>query len=166
MRRRESAAEQENGADTAPELKARALRHLARREHSRAELARKLAPYAESPEALGQLLDALAAKKQLSDERYAEARAHQLARKYGAARIRQDLRAKGVADELIERLGGDGELARARAIVARKYRSPATTPMERARRMRFLQSRGFSHDTIRRVMSSVSSADDDDALNP
>ena len=58
------------------ELKARALRHLARREHSRAELARKLAPHAESPAALGQLLDALAARRQLSDERYAEALAN------------------------------------------------------------------------------------------
>ncbi|MGH8706912.1 MAG: recombination regulator RecX [Burkholderiales bacterium] len=149
--------------DTPGELKARALRHLARREHSRAELVRKLAPRAESPEALAQLLDALAAKKQLSDERYAEARAHQLARKYGAARIRADLKAKGVADEFIERVGGTAELERARAILARKYRAPATTPMERARRMRFLQSRGFAHDTIRKVLSS---ADDDDALNP
>ncbi len=160
MRRRESAAE---APDTAQELGARALRHPARREHSRAELERTLAPHAESVEALRQLLDALAAKKQLCDERFAEARARQLARKYGAARIRQDLKAKGVADEVIEGVGGESDLERARAIVARKYRSSATTPMERARRMRFLQSRGFSHDTIRRA---VSSGDDDDALNP
>ncbi|HSG76457.1 MAG TPA: recombination regulator RecX [Burkholderiales bacterium] len=160
MRRRESAAE---APDTAQELKARALRHLARREHSRAELARKLAPHAESPEALGQLLDALAAKKQLSDERYAEARARQLARKYGAARIRQDLKAKGVDEGIVERVSAEDEAVRATAILSRKYRAPATTAMERARRMRFLQSRGFSHDTIRRV---VSSRDDDDALNP
>jgi regulatory protein len=149
--------------DTPGELKARALRHLARREHSRAELERKLAPHAASPAALGQLLDALAAKKQLSDERYAEARAHQLSRKYGAARIRQDLKAKGVGDELVGRVSAEGEAARAAAILARKYRSPASTRAERARRMRFLLSRGFSHDTIRRV---VSSADGDDALNP
>jgi regulatory protein len=149
--------------DTPGELKARALRHLARREHSRAELERKLAPRAESPEALAQLLDALAAKRQLSDERYAEARAHQLARKYGAARIRQDLKAKGIDDDIAGRIPAEGEAARAAAILARKYRTPATTPRERARRMRFLLQRGFSHDTIRRV---VSSADDDDALNP
>jgi regulatory protein len=149
--------------DTPGELKARALRHLARREHSRAELERKLAPHAASPAALGQLLDALAAKRQLSDERYAEARAHQLARKYGAARIRQDLKAKGVDDELVGRVSAEGEAARAAAILARQYRSPASTRMERARRTRFLLQRGFSHDTIRRV---VSSGDDDDALNP
>lgn len=149
--------------DTPGELHARALRLLARREHSRAELARKLAPRAETPEALAQLLDALEAKKQLSNERYAEARTHQLARKYGAARIRLDLKAKGVDADLVERVSAEGEAARAASILARKYRVPAATPTERARRMRFLQSRGFSHDTIRRV---VSSADDDDALNP
>ena len=162
MHRRESAAE-DAAPDSGAELKARALRHLARREHSRTELARKLAPRAESPEALEQLLDALEAKKQLSNERYAELRAHQLSRKYGAARIRADLKAKGVADEIIGRVDGDDELERARAILARKYRAPATTRMELARRMRFLQSRGFSHETIRKVLSS---ADDDDALNP
>jgi regulatory protein len=149
--------------DTPGELKARALRHLARREHSRAELERKLAPHAQSPAALAQLLEALAAKKQLSDERYAEARAHQLSRKYGAARIRQDLKAKGVDAGIVDRVSAEGDAASAAAILARKYRAPATTRLERARRMRFLQQRGFSHDTIRRV---VSSADDDDALNP
>jgi regulatory protein len=144
-----------DGPDTPAALKARALRHLVRREHSRSELARKLAPYAESPEALEQLLDALAAKEQLSDERYAELRAHQLARKYGAARIRLDLQAKGVSPELVERVGQEGELARAASILQRKYRTPANSSEERARRMRFLQQRGFSHDTIRRLLSSA-----------
>jgi regulatory protein len=141
-------------ADSAAGLKARALRHLARREHSRAELARKLSPHAESREALEQLLDALAARKQLSDERYAEARAHQLARKYGAARIRADLKAKGIAREVAARFSGEGELERAREILARKYRAGASTREEIARRMRFLQSRGFSHDTIRKLLSA------------
>ena len=140
--------------DTPGELRARALRLLARREHSRAELARKLAPHAESPAALAQLLEALAAKKQLSDERYAELRAHQLARKYGAARIRADLKAKGIAPELVARASGDEELERARAILARKYRDGAGSREERARRMRFLQGRGFSHETIRKLLSS------------
>jgi regulatory protein len=155
VRRRESAAESgAHAADSAAELKVRALRHLARREHSRSELARKLASHAESPEALEQLLDALAAKKQLSDERYAEARAHQLARKYGAARIRADLKAKGIAPHIATRVSSGGELERARAILARKYRECAGTREETARRMRFLQSRGFSHDTIRKLLAS------------
>jgi len=143
-----------DGPDTPAALKARALRHLARREHSRAELARKLAPHAESPAALEQLLVVLAAKKQLSDERYAELRAHQLSRKYGAARIRLDLKAMGVSQELVERVCAAGELERASAILQRKYRTPAGSREERARRMRFLQGRGFSHDTIRKLLSS------------
>jgi regulatory protein len=144
-----------HGPDTPAALKARALRHLVRREHSRSELARKLAPFAPSPEALGQLLDALAARKQLSDERYAELLAHQLSRKYGAARIRLELKAKGVGQELIARVSADGELQRAASILQRKYRTPAASREERARRMRFLQQRGFSHDIIRRLLSSA-----------
>ena len=124
-----------------------------RREHSRAELARKLAPYADSAESLAAVLAELASRKQLSDERYAEARAHWLSRKYGAAKIRQDLKAHGVADAIIERVSNGGEEERARAILARKYRTVATTREEKARRARFLQSRGFSYDTIRRALA-------------
>jgi regulatory protein len=138
--------------DTPAQLKARALRHLVRREHSRAELARKLAPYADSPASLETVLADLASRKQLSDERYVEARAHWLARKYGAAKIRQDLRAHGVADALIERVSNEGEEQRARAILARKYGGASTSREEKARRARFLQSRGFSYDTIRRAL--------------
>jgi regulatory protein len=138
------------------ELKARALRLLARREHTRAELARKLAPDAESPVKLEALLDQLDARAQLSDERYAEARTHQLSRKFGSLRIRRELVAKGVEREVAARFAADvekTELERARSILARKYRTPATAPKERARRARFLQSRGFSADVIRRSLA-------------
>ena len=138
--------------DAPAELKARALRYLVRREHSRAELARKLTPHAESSAALAALLDELAARKQLSDERYAEERARALARRYGPARIRYDLESKGIAADIVERVLGDGELERARAVLARKYRQPATTREERARRGRFLQGRGFSMDVIVRLL--------------
>lgn len=140
--------------DTPATLKARALRHLVRREHSRAELARKLAPHAPSTEALQALLEELVQKKQLSDERYAESRAHRLSRKYGAARIRQDLKAHGVADALSDRVSSAGDLEKARAILARKYRQPAATREETAKRMRFLQSRGFSYEVIRDAVAS------------
>jgi regulatory protein len=138
--------------ESAAALKARALRLLAGREHSRDELARKLSPHAESPETLESLLDFLVAKKLLSDERYAEARAHSLARKYGPARIRHDLRAKGVAQALVERVTGADELETARAILQRKYRQPARTREERAKRARFLQGRGFSAEVIHRLV--------------
>jgi regulatory protein len=134
-------------------LKARALRLLARREHSRAELARKLAPHAQSAEALATVLDELASRKQLSDERFAAERSRMLSRKYGAAKIRDDLRARGIAAEIVEAISTQGELERARAILARKYRAPATTPEERAKRARFLQGRGFSTEVILRLVN-------------
>ena len=139
--------------DTPAELKARALRHLVRREHSRAELARKLAPHAESAESVEALLDLLLSKKQQSDERFASERARVLSRKYGAAKIRQDLKARGVSDEVIEQLSHPDQSVRASEILKRKYRGPAANREERAKRARFLQGRGFSYEVIRQALS-------------
>jgi regulatory protein len=136
--------------DSPQELKARALRYLVRREHSRDELARKLAPYAESNEILEGVLRELERRKQLSNERFAEVRANWMARKYGAARIRHDLKSKGISEEVSDRAVAElDDMAKAKEILARKYRLPAASREERARRARFLQSRGFSYDTIR-----------------
>ena len=143
-----------NEPDSPVELRARALRLLARREHSRAELERKLGPHAGSSEVVAGIVEALVQKKQLSDERYAEERTRSLSRKYGAARIRQDLKSKGVAPELVGRVSAEGELERARSILERKYRAAATTREERAKRMRFLQSRGFSSEITFKLLSA------------
>ena len=151
-------ASEKPAADSQAELKARALRHLVRREHSRAELARKLAPHAESAEAIEAVLDLLLSRKQQSDERFAEERARVLSRKFGAAKIRQDLTARGISEEVINRISSrissDPELERARAILIRKYQEPATTREEHAKRARFLQSRGFSYDVIRSLLKA------------
>jgi regulatory protein len=144
------------GPDSAKELKARALRLLMRREHSRAELSKKLLPHAESGESVELLLEELVQKKFLSEDRMAEARAHVLSRKYGASRVRHDLAAKGVAEETIERVAAEArstELERATTIFKRKFREPPGSPQDRAKRMRFLASRGFSGDTIRKVIA-------------
>ena len=138
--------------DTPAELKTRALRYLARREHSRLELERKLAPHAGSEAILQGVLGELEGRKLLSNHRFAESRAHVLARKFGAARIRQDLKSKGISPEIAARVAPADDLERARTILARKYREPAHNRQEQAKRMRFLQSRGFSYDTIRSVM--------------
>ncbi len=140
--------------DSAVELRARALRLLARREHSRLELGRKLSPHAQSPEVLEVLLIDLEKRKQLSDERFASERARSLSRKFGAVRIRQDLKAKGIDPELVGRVSAEGELERAQAILERKYREPVATREERAKRMRFLQSRGFSSEIIFKLLSA------------
>ena len=130
------------------------MRYLARREHSRAELARKLAPYAESAELLEDTLRELERSKLLSNERFAEARARWMSRKYGAARIRHDLKSKGVSDDIVSGVSGAHELERALDILKRKYHEQVSSRQEYARRARFLQSRGFSHDTIRSALSS------------
>jgi len=142
-------------SDNVVELRARALRLLARREHTRQELECKLSPHAGSSEALGVLISELKTKNQLSDARFAEERARRLSRKYGAARIRQDLKAKGVSEELISRFSSsEDEMQRAKEILERKYRTPAATREEKAKRMRFLQSRGFSSEIIFKLLSS------------
>jgi regulatory protein len=139
--------------DTPAELKTRALRLLVRREHSRAELVRKLLPHAESEAAVNAVVDLLQSKKQLSDERFAEERARSLSRKYGSARIRHDLQARGVSDDIADKVSaGLNDVEKAREILQRKYRVPATTREEHAKRARFLQSRGFSYDVIRGVL--------------
>jgi regulatory protein len=97
----------------------------------------------------------LLSKRQQSDERYAEERSRVLSRKYGAARIRHDLRAKGIAEDILRSVSAAGELERARAILERKYRSAATTAHERARRARFLQGRGFSTEVIVRLLPAT-----------
>jgi regulatory protein len=137
-----------------PTLRERAIRLLAGREHTRAELARKLAGHAGPDDDLSGLLDELAQRGQLSESRYAEARARQLSRKYGAARIAHELRAKGLPKEAAEAAAAAArttELERAREIWSRKFGSPPDTREERAKQIRFLQSRGFSFDAIRAV---------------
>src|SRR5262249_60118101 len=100
-------------------------------------------------------------RKQLSDERDAESRANALSRKFGAARIAQELRGKGVDKGLAEDVAAAArstEVERARAVWLRKFRKAAETREERAKQMRFLQSRGFSFDAIRAV---IRGADED-----
>jgi len=75
---------------------------LARREHTRAEMARKLSPHAESTEQVEQLLDALVARGWLSEARFAESRANTLAPKFGSRKIEHDLRSRGVSAEVVE----------------------------------------------------------------
>lgn len=136
----------------------RALGFLARREHSRTELRRKLAPHAESPEELDALLDDLEKRKLLSESRFAEARAHIMSRKFGAARIEHDLRAKGVSEAEAASAVRDAratEYERALEVWRRKFGRPAEDLTERTRQARFLRARGFGGDVISRILRGV-----------
>ena len=154
-------AQQGRAAARPLSLKARALRLLAQREHSRLELERKLLPYADTPDAVTEALDALQAKGFINDERVADSVLHRRASKLGTARVRAELQAKGldtaVVQAAVETLRGT-EVERARAVWQRKFGQPPGDASERARQMRFLAARGFGAEAIRRV---VSSADDD-----
>ena len=140
-----------------PSLRERALRLLAQREHSRHELARKLAPHAADADELRSLLDDLERRNHLSDRRFAESRARVLSRKYGSARIEYDLRFRGVSGEEAEAASLEArasELERAREVWRRKYGHTPANLKERARQTRFLLSRGFAADIVNRILRS------------
>lgn len=142
-------------------LFARAVALLARREHSRAELAAKLRrtlTERDDPADVDQVLDALERDKLLSDERYAGALTRTRSARFGDARIRFDLQSSGVPAETVDRAVGalkGSELERARAVWLRRFGEIPRTRQERGRQARFLQSRGFSSETIRKVLQGL-----------
>ena len=148
-------------------VKGRALRCLAQREHSRAELERKLARHVEdTPELsastqIAAALDDLAAKGLLSEARAAQAVLSGRGQRFGNRRLKQALQAKGLDGELVAatlQQAKATELDRAREVWRRRFGAPAASPAERARQMRFLAGRGFDGEVIRRVVQG----DDDD----
>jgi regulatory protein len=136
---------------TEPSLRARALRFLARREHSRAELARKLAAHAEEGDDIEALMDDLAKRGWLSDARYAEQVIRSKARRFGPLKVAHELRGKGVDEETIAagfRAAGDDGRARIEAVWRTRFVRRGADARERARQVRFLQGRGFQLDAI------------------
>ncbi|MDE2399368.1 MAG: recombination regulator RecX [Burkholderiales bacterium] len=152
----------------APSVKGRALRWLAQREHSRAELERKLARVVEDSETasaaeqIRQALDELTARGFLSDRRTADSVLSGQGARYGARRLKQTLQSKGLDADLVaatlERARAT-ELERALEVWRRKFGQAPQDAAERARQMRFLAARGFEGDVIRRVVKG--GADDD-----
>jgi regulatory protein len=144
-------------------LTGRALRLLSSREHSRAELQRKLAPHEETPGELAAVLDKLAAKDLQSEQRAVDSLVHRRIAKLGSARIRQEMQAKGMEPEAMAQALDQlraSEQARAFEVWRKKFGGPATTPAERAKQVRFLASRGFGGEAIARVVSGAFDADE------
>lgn len=138
-----------------PSLKARAIAILSRRENSRMELERKLAPHAADPNQLQQLLNDLERENWLSNERFAQNLVHRRAPRQGTARIVQELRQHGLADDAIAALsqGLRGtEVDRARAVWEKKFGNAPVDAKDYARQFRFLASRGFSAECLRRIL--------------
>ena len=84
-----------------PSLKGRALRLLAGREHSRAELERKLKPHETEPGELARALDELQAKGFIDEQRVVASVLHRRASRLGASRVKHELQAKGVSAEAV-----------------------------------------------------------------
>lgn len=172
----------------APQLRARALRLLAQREHSRSELRRKLLlqatatatdTAADGPAGnagaghdaalereavvavVESVLDWLEAQDFLSQRRFVDSRVHLRAPRFGISRIRQELARHGVQMEAdaAQHLQAT-ELQRAQSVWLRKFKTPAPDAAARARQMRFLAGRGFSPDVIRQVLRGDAGADD------
>lgn len=136
-------------------LKGRALGYLSRREHSRAELARKLAPYVGEDESVEPVLDALEKEGWLSDARFAESLVHRRASRVGVARIVSELKRHAVGDGLVEEVHAqlrETELTRAQAVWRKKFGALPQTPAEHAKQARFLAARGFSSATIVKLL--------------
>lgn len=143
-------------------LKGRALRLLSGREYARLELERKLKPFEEAPGSLAGVLDDLQARGFISEQRVVESVLNRRAAKLGAARVKQELLSLGVdAQHIAQAVAGlrETELARAREVWQKKFAAPAVDPKSRAQQARFLAARGFTGDTIRRVLSL---SDDED----
>ena len=144
-----------------PSLKGRALRLLSQREHSRAELERKLAPHEEVPGELAKALDELQARDFINDGRAIESVVHRRSGKLGAARVKQELAAKGLSGEAVAAaMEGlrDTEFSRALTVWRKKFDRAAADPNERAKQIRFLMTRGFNAEVVRQV---VKGADDE-----
>jgi regulatory protein len=144
-----------------PSLKGRALRLLSQREHSRAELQRKLAAHEEAPGELAKALDELQAKGFIDEQRVIESLVHRRAARLGASRVRQELQAKGLPAEAVAQAVAElrgSETDRAREVWRKKFGQAPADAAERAKQMRFLAARGFGGEVIRRV---VAGADDD-----
>jgi regulatory protein len=136
-------------------LKGRALRLLAGREHSRAELERKLAPHEEEPGQLARVLDELRERGFLDEQRAVDALVHRRAPRLGAGRVRQELLQRGLPGEQVAAAVSAlraTEFERALEVWRRKFGMPADDAAGRAKQARFLAARGFEGEVIRRVL--------------
>lgn len=149
----------------APELslKARALRYLSLREHSRFELRRKLMRYAQEDDDVDALLDFLEKNNWLSQERFAESLVNRKASRFGNSRVVAELQSHGVTGEALDEIRAglsDSETARAVEVWRRKFGVVAEDAAARAKQMRFLLQRGFSQRAARIAMQG--GPDDDE----
>lgn len=138
-------------------LRQRALEYLAKREYSVKELEQKLKIYADEADDIAMLLHDFKVRGWLSDARFAQQIVQARKRKFGAGKIAHELREKGVADDLVTEAVTELKLSEfeyANVAWHRKFSKTAQTREEWAKQARFLQSRGFGFETIKKVLNS------------
>ncbi|MGV6473391.1 recombination regulator RecX [Azotobacter vinelandii] len=145
------------GLDSPAAVRRAAMDLLARREHGRVELARKLARRGASAELIETVLDRLANEGLLSEFRYLEAFVASRARAgYGPLRIREELAQRGLPRQAVEQALRESGLDWGELLVdtwRRRFagRLPEDA-REHARQGRFLGYRGFSPEMIGRLL--------------
>ena len=130
---------------------------MAKREYSYAELGQKLKAYADESDDIPALLDDFKQRGWLSDERFAEQLVHARKSKFGSHRVAQELREKGVSDDLVANAVDaikENELVHAREVWEKKFKTHPTNRENWAKQARFLQSRGFGFEIIKNVLNS------------
>ena len=128
-------------------VRATAIRMLARRDYPRAALEERLAGRGADPAEVTRTLDELERLGYLSDTRFAQMLVAQKSARFGKRAIAHAMRAQRVdataARAALDTLAGSDELALARAVWARRFRSAPNDERERARQIRFLIARGY-----------------------
>lgn len=147
---------EKNEADIRLAVLNTAVRLLARREHSRAELRNKLLLRSQPIGIIDDVLDHLAERGLQSDDRFAESYTRmRIRRGYGSTKIRVELQARDVARDVIERAFAETDecwIENATNVLAKKFlknKSFDSSPRELAKMQRFLWSRGYNSEQVK-----------------
>ncbi len=138
------------------ELVSASLKLLAMRDMSRVQFEQKLARKQFSADDIQTAANWCEAEGWLNEVRYAEALARRLGHKYGATRIAQTLKQKGVVDHIVRHIlasSRESEISRANGVWSRKFATPPDSVESRVKQSRYLQARGFDFAVIRQVLA-------------
>jgi regulatory protein len=146
--------------DSPAAVRRAAMDLLARREHGRMELSRKLRSRGAPPDLIEPALEKLADEGLLSEARYLESFVRMRANAgYGPLRIREELTQRGLPREEIEQALRDSGFdwnEQLREVWLRKFGELPGDQRERARQGRFLSYRGYPLDSIGRLLRGAS----------
>ncbi len=148
-------------------LKMRAVDYLSRRDHSRVELQRKLAPHAQSPEQVAAVINDLEIQGFFNEARFVSSFSRRRGEKYGVARVTQELAAHRLSSDQTAAVFAQlkaTETNRAQSVWQRRFNHLPQSLEERGKQQRFLQQRGFSSAAIQAVLKGRVTAEFEENL--